>query len=1163
MPELINTSFAGGEASTSFWGRTDEARFHVSASVIRNCFINFRGGVNSRAGTAFVGPSWPNLSAPPRTITFRFNISTDFVLVFGDKRMRVVFQGGYVTLPPTAITAATHSSPCVVTIPAGVAGGSLIFIQNVGGMTQLNGNFYFAQSVTATTFSLYDVFGNPVNSQTFTTYVSGGTAAQIYEVESPYAIADLPYLKFTQSADVMSICCVNTATQTEYPPYDLDRLSNTNWQFVETTFQVSIAAPTGLAAVASTTTPPTTTPPTLLTNYAYVVTAVSSTTGEESQASNVAYVQSVDIAATAGSITLTWSAVTGAAYYNVYKAPAAYEAAVPIGSQFGYAGSPFGTQFVDSNITQDFTTTPPIHQNPFARGQIIDVPVLTPGSGLSQATTGYTISTLTGSGFVGSPLVVNGQVVGFYIQSTGQKYLPADTMQIVTVAAAASGTLIFSVNPTATHTIVLNGVTWTFVASGATGNQTNIQSTAQLTIQQLATDLAASANGSINVANYSASYLVLTIIYKTTGAAGNAYTLAGGTEAPTLSGPTLTGGADAGSGGGATVSLKLGPQSGTYPGVVGYFQQRRVYGATTNNPDTYFMSQTGAYSNMDESSPPVANDAITGSPWAQQVNGIQWLQPMPGGLIVGTGLDAWQLSGTSGAGSVISPAQQDAQPQESNGFHPLLPPIKVNYDILYVQSLGTIVRDLEYNFFVNIYAGQDISLYSNHLFEDYQLVQWAWAKEPYKIIWAVRDDGKLLSLTYVKEQKVSGWSRHDTLGQFVSVTTASEPPIDAVYFATQRYIRGPNASAYFIERMDDRAWRAAEDSWCVDCGLALAQPTPAGTLSASSAVGIGTLVYPTVTVGGTGYVDPAIVAIDPTQPGVRASGLATVVGGVITSFVINGVGFKAVQITVTDAVGTGAKLTCSIQNLTTLTSSGSPFSPGSIGQVIRMGGGVLTVQRYINVNQVVAVVNQPILLTVPNDPYFTPVVVAQGDWTMTTPVSTITNLGHLEGMQVSILADGNVVPGQTVTNGAVTLPAPASDVKVGLPFVAQVQALHTDVSGAPTVQGKSKRVSGVTVRMEKSRGVQVGANQPIASTFEYQQEVLWGQTVKMRDLQDRVTSNAYGAPIPLFTGDKSLPIDDVWLTALNQPNYGMVAAQQLNPLPMNILCFTYKIDFGS
>jgi hypothetical protein len=56
-------------------------------------------------------------------------------------------------------------------------------------------------------------------------YVSGGTFARIYtNKQSPYAAVDLPYLKVVQSADVMSLCCVNQATGTEYPPYDLTRL---------------------------------------------------------------------------------------------------------------------------------------------------------------------------------------------------------------------------------------------------------------------------------------------------------------------------------------------------------------------------------------------------------------------------------------------------------------------------------------------------------------------------------------------------------------------------------------------------------------------------------------------------------------------------------------------------------------------------------------------------------------------------------------------------------------------------------------------------------------------------------------------------------------------------------------------------------------------------
>ena len=138
-----------------------------------------------------------------------------------------------------------------------------------------------------------------------------------YVLSTPYAVADLPFLKVTQSGDVMSLCCINQNTGTEYPPYDLARVAANNWTLTEVTFGADIAAPTNCVAEATTglgSSEPTA--------YAYVITAISQS-GEESVASNIGNVtNSPDIALFAGSISITWSAVTGAAYYNVYKAPA-------------------------------------------------------------------------------------------------------------------------------------------------------------------------------------------------------------------------------------------------------------------------------------------------------------------------------------------------------------------------------------------------------------------------------------------------------------------------------------------------------------------------------------------------------------------------------------------------------------------------------------------------------------------------------------------------------------------------------------------------------------------------------------------------------------------------------------------------------------------------
>ena len=108
---------------------------------------------------------------------------------------------------------------------------------------------------------------------------------------------------------------------------------------------------------------------------------------------------------------------------------------------------------------------------------------------------------------------------------------------------AASGSITFTANPSAGHTITLNGITWTFVASGATGQQTNIGASLAATLTQLATDLNASVNASLTVASYSGSTgTKLVATYKTTGATGNTYTLASGNANGVVSGATLAGG---------------------------------------------------------------------------------------------------------------------------------------------------------------------------------------------------------------------------------------------------------------------------------------------------------------------------------------------------------------------------------------------------------------------------------------------------------------------------------------------------------------------------------------------------------------------------------------------------------------------------------------------
>jgi len=114
-------------------------------------------------------------------------------------------------------------------------------------------------------------------------------------------------------------------------------------------------------------------------------------------------------------------------------------------------------------------------------------------------------------------------------------------------AAQATGKIRFTSNPIALDTISLNGSTWTFVASGATGNETNIAGTLALTIVQLLIDLNASVDAEVAKATYTDTVNTashdLDLTFDLAGETGNFYRIdASGEAAGSLNGFTLIGG---------------------------------------------------------------------------------------------------------------------------------------------------------------------------------------------------------------------------------------------------------------------------------------------------------------------------------------------------------------------------------------------------------------------------------------------------------------------------------------------------------------------------------------------------------------------------------------------------------------------------------------------
>ena len=254
-------------------------------------------------------------------------------------------------------------------------------------------------------------------------------------------------------------------------------------------------------------------------------------------------------------------------------------------------------------------------------------------------------------------------------------------------------------------------------------------------------------------------------------------------------------------------------ENGNNPGCVNYFQQRKVYGCLKDNPQQLLASQTSTNNNFNISRPLNASDSINITLSEREVNEIRHIIAM-NDLILLTSAGEWKLNGSDGAFTASSSLV--ASPQSFYGCSHIAPIVSGNM-ILFVQSGGSVVRDLGYTYVSDSYDGEELSIFANHLFEGKTVVDMAYSREPYRILWCVMSDGTVNALTYNKKQEVAGWHRHETKGKFESVAVVREDDEDVVYFVVNRQINGKTKR--YIERMASRYVKRTQDGIFLDSAL--------------------------------------------------------------------------------------------------------------------------------------------------------------------------------------------------------------------------------------------------------------------------------------------------------------------------------------------------------
>lgn len=603
-----------------------------------------------------------------------------------------------------------------------------------------------------------------------------------YEIQSPYQEEDLFDIGYEQSADVM------TLTHTGYQTRELRRLGATAWELREAGYGAPIDPPSSVTVTsympssASVNTD-------IYVDCNYIVTAVNKDK-QESAASSIA-TASNQLYITGARNTIDWSAaaVTGADRYRVYK---------DSGGLYGYIGETFGTDLIDDNIAPDMGRTPPIYDSPFSDvGKILSVPVTSGGSGYGA-----------NGGVVTDVRLVSSATYGINVsRPTGEIVDPTGLGATITVNA-------FQVDLPGNNTAgwKISGATLNNGGSGYTNPSVLMDDTpivsgkteweVEFTPNDIVFEITDPGGGSGAELEAVVSAGVLTGIIVRNG--GKGYVT------PTV---TITNGRG---GSGAVIGSPVVGSTTDYPGTVAYHDQRKCFAGSTAKPQHYWMTRSGTESDMSYTIPEQDDNRVENKLASRSVNRIRHLMSM-NQLLALTNSMVWEISSADGIDNPITPTSLKTRIRSGVGSAKVKPLIS-GERLIYCAEKGKHLFEFVYELQVNGYVAGDLSIRAPHLFDGYDVIDMAAVESPVPMVWVVSSSGKLLSLTYIPEQKISAWAQHDTDGVFESVAVVTENSEDVLYLITQRYVNG--SQVRYIERLEMRSrTKDVKQSYHVDCGI--------------------------------------------------------------------------------------------------------------------------------------------------------------------------------------------------------------------------------------------------------------------------------------------------------------------------------------------------------
>lgn len=450
--------------------------------------------------------------------------------------------------------------------------------------------------------------------------------------------------------------------------------------------------------------------------------------------------------------------------------------------------------------------------------------------------------------------------------------------------------------------------------------------------------------------------------------------------------------------------------------------------------ETIHMSQVSLYYDFTSHETVVDSDGIHLRLGDGQLSNILWGRSFKG-VSLFTPTNEWSLTGSDGIGIIT--ANSKKADIASNNSSDKVRPVILNNSIIYVLRHKKIMKEFIYDFASEAFSGNELTIFAEHLTRNYGITDLAYQQTPYKILWAVREDGVLLGLTYYPQHKVFGWHRHEIGGNGIVESIAVIPGsgYDELWMVVRRTIDG--STVRYIERLNPFFVKPEWDvEYFMDDDLTDAQFLDS-SLTLDNRINITDI----------SSADPAVVTTSAAHTWSN--------GDTIIIRNVKGVTDTTAVIRYKDDVDSTPVYGQSAVN-------GYEFTVANVGA-------------------------QTAELKLDGEDFDS---TAMSDYisggTAAKKVTAITGLDHLEGETVSILGDGNVLTEQEVSGGAINLDEAASVVHVGLPYESDLQTLPPRLSQqVGTYQAVTKQIQAFTLRLFETSGLYVGRNEDNLVAMEW------------------------------------------------------------------------------